>query len=46
MTLMPVHQLMHCPVAFDHVTSWLRDLREFADDNVTIIRELACFMTR
>ena len=27
-------------VAFEHVTSWLQDLRAHADENVAIIREL------
>jgi hypothetical protein len=28
----------YCTIAFDHVTSWLDDLRSHADDNVAIIR--------
>ena len=27
--------------AFEHVTSWLKDLREHADENVSIIRTLS-----
>ena len=38
----PVSQA-HTVAAFEHVTSWLNDLRAHADANVAIIRESNCF---